>query len=231
MGSLLTFSIGATAIADTLTEAVASYQSAMQSSDRQERINGFRRAELLFRKAIDDSGGTANGDLSANLGTACLSGEQIGPAIVAYRKALHLNPQHDQSRKNLAYARDLLRQVQGQQEQYFAESWFFCFDCKDCAFEVYFPAEQHETSQARLKQLIDVLGHINQLDNMVQAYFESHPDNGPRKGCSPPISYIQITPGTTFVHYFEGEGMHEWTAEFYKDTGGEWRSVNLKATA
>ena len=108
MGSLLTISIGATAIADTLTEAVASYQSAMQSSDRQERINGFRRAELLFRKAIEDSGGAANGDLYANLGTACLSGEQIGPAIVAYRKALQLNPQHDQSRKNLTYARELL---------------------------------------------------------------------------------------------------------------------------
>lgn len=108
MGSLLTFSFSATAIAEALTEAVASYQSAMQSSDRQERINGFRRAQLLFRKAIDDSGGVANCDLYSNLGTAYLSGEQIGPAIVAYRQALRINPRHEQARKNLTYARQLL---------------------------------------------------------------------------------------------------------------------------
>ncbi|MCA9214210.1 MAG: tetratricopeptide repeat protein [Planctomycetales bacterium] len=80
----------------------------MQSSVRADRVNGFRRAELLFQKAIDNANGTANEDLYANLGTACLSGERIGHAIAAYRKALLVNPQHQQSLQNLQHARSLL---------------------------------------------------------------------------------------------------------------------------
>ncbi|MFC1758530.1 hypothetical protein ACFL2H_07145 [Planctomycetota bacterium] len=108
IGLLLACSVSQTATAETLDEAVSAYQSAMQSSVRAERINGFRRAELLFRKVIEESNGTANANLYTNLGTACLSAEHVGPAIVAYRKALKIDPSHAQARKNLKHARQLL---------------------------------------------------------------------------------------------------------------------------
>ena len=108
MGSLLTCCIEHATFAGPIENAVEAYQSAMQSSVRDERINGFGRAELLFRKAIDDANGTANAELYGNLGTTCLSAERIGPAIVAFRKAILIDPTHAHSRKNLAHARQLL---------------------------------------------------------------------------------------------------------------------------
>ena len=107
-GSLLAFCFVPSVLASPIDEAIATYQSAMQCTDRFERISGFNRAELLFRKAIEDSNGTANAELYANLGTVCLSAERIGPAVLAYHKALLIEPTHEKAEKNLAYARKLL---------------------------------------------------------------------------------------------------------------------------
>ena len=86
--------------------AVNRYAAAMDCEDRDQRLQMFSRAEQLFRQVIEGDGHYApvqNADLYTNMGNAALQAERIGPAIVAYRKALALEPQHDQARQNLTY--------------------------------------------------------------------------------------------------------------------------------
>ena len=52
--------------------------------------------------------GGANADLYANAGTAALQAERLGPAVLAFRRALALDPDHTTSQRNLAHARTLL---------------------------------------------------------------------------------------------------------------------------
>ena len=91
-----------------LAEAVNEYQSAMATSDRGERIRRFERAELLFAQLIDGEGSILNADLYTNQGNAALQAERLGPAILAYRRALCVDPDHDRARQNLEHARTLL---------------------------------------------------------------------------------------------------------------------------
>ena len=91
--------------------AVDQYAVAMESTDRAGRLCAFERAEQMFRQIVEgdeDHAGIQNADLYANLGNAALQAERIGPAVVAYRRALEMVPQHAQARQNLAYARSLL---------------------------------------------------------------------------------------------------------------------------
>lgn len=92
-------------------KAVRVYAEAMECRERGERLRRFSRAEQMFRQIIDGnepSAGIRNADLFVNLGNAALQAEHLGNAIVAYRKALRLAPQHAQARQNLAHARSLL---------------------------------------------------------------------------------------------------------------------------
>jgi hypothetical protein len=52
-----------------------------------------------------------NADLYVNLGNAALNAQRPGPAIIAYRRALELNPTHTQARQNLGFARMLVPEI------------------------------------------------------------------------------------------------------------------------
>jgi tetratricopeptide (TPR) repeat protein len=99
-----------------LQEAVREYQAALESSDRDERLQQFRRAEMLFARIVagshgdngEGTGAVQNPDLYVNLGNAALGAERLGPAIAAYRRALELDPDHARARQNLRHARSLL---------------------------------------------------------------------------------------------------------------------------
>lgn len=94
-----------------LQAAIDAYGEAMETPDRRIRVQRFARAEQLFRQVVDgdsESPPLRNADLLVNLGNAALQAERLGPAIVAYRQALSLNPHHVQARQNLAFARSLV---------------------------------------------------------------------------------------------------------------------------
>ena len=103
--------VGAAAESTQLERAIDAYTTALETTDRNLRLEEFARAEQLFRQVIDGDGQLApvrNAELYVNLGNAALQAERLGPAIAAYRRALALAPQNAQARQNLVYARSLL---------------------------------------------------------------------------------------------------------------------------
>ncbi len=90
----------------TLQAALDAYSSAQSSTDRNARLAGFARAEQLFTQAA--SVVPANAELFTNTGTAALRAERIGPAVLAFRKALLVDPDHERAQKNLLHTRQLL---------------------------------------------------------------------------------------------------------------------------
>ncbi len=84
-------------------EAIGAYTEALDAREQDLRRAGFRRAELLFSKLIGQ--GLENADLYTNLGNAALQAEHVGAAVLAYRRALRLDPDHPRARQNLAHAR------------------------------------------------------------------------------------------------------------------------------
>ena len=112
--------------ADELDDALQAYQSAMATSAREERLAGFRRAETLFRQAIEHSGSQASSKLYLNLGNAALEAEHLGAAVVAYRKALAIDPANQQARSNLAFTRSLIPEnVRWYEQDLLADTIFF----------------------------------------------------------------------------------------------------------
>jgi len=106
---LLAFAAPASAASDSdamLEEAIASYGRALESADRDARLAGSRRAQRMFGALIE--GGAENAALQTNLGNAALQAEDLGHAILAYRRALLLDPSHSRARQNLIHARSLL---------------------------------------------------------------------------------------------------------------------------
>ena len=91
---------------DTVREAVAAYAAAMDSEDRSVRLEAFRHSTRLFARAIE--GGANNAAIYTNLGNAALQGEQMGMAVLAYRRALLIDPDHPRALQNLEHARSLL---------------------------------------------------------------------------------------------------------------------------
>jgi tetratricopeptide (TPR) repeat protein len=89
----------------TLEQALAAYREAQATSAQAERPAAFARAERLFSAAAT---GGASADLWTNVGTAALQAEHLGSAILAYRRALALDPDHRHAQQNLAHARTLL---------------------------------------------------------------------------------------------------------------------------
>jgi len=89
----------------TLREAAAGYAEALDTEDRDRRLEKFRRVERLFTSAIE--AGDANADLDANLGNAALQAEHLGTAVLAYRRALLLDPDHSRASQNLEHVRGL----------------------------------------------------------------------------------------------------------------------------
>jgi tetratricopeptide (TPR) repeat protein len=91
---------------DQLDEAIASYRLALDTSERDSRLEGFRNAERLFSRIA--AGGASNPELYTNLGNAALQAEHLGVAVLAYRRALAIDPDHPRAVQNLEYVRTLL---------------------------------------------------------------------------------------------------------------------------
>lgn len=96
-----------------LDEAVGEYRAALDCTDREQRLAKFQRAELLFSGLIQGKPGGGvrpihNADLYVNLGNAAMGAERLGAAILAYRRALALDPDHHRALQNLRHARTLL---------------------------------------------------------------------------------------------------------------------------
>ncbi len=89
-----------------LEEAIASYRAALDTSERDSRLEGFRNAERLFARIA--AGGASNPELYTNLGNAALQAEHLGTAVLAYRRALAIDPDHPRAVQNLEYVRTLL---------------------------------------------------------------------------------------------------------------------------
>lgn len=95
-------------VADTmLDEAVTTYDLAMETTDSEERLERFRHAGRLFAQVIETHG-LHNAALYVNRANAALQGNELGKAVLGYRRALHLEPAHKQARKNLEHARHML---------------------------------------------------------------------------------------------------------------------------
>lgn len=86
-----------------LERAIADYEAAQAETDREARIAGFQRAERGFASAIE--GGSASAALYTNLGHAALQAGRPGDAVLAYRRALRLDPRASTARQNLAHVR------------------------------------------------------------------------------------------------------------------------------
>ncbi len=89
-----------------LEEAIASYRAALDTSERDSRLERFRNAERLFSRVA--AGGASNPELYTNLGNAALQAEHLGTAVLAYRRALAIDPDHPRAVQNLEYVRTLL---------------------------------------------------------------------------------------------------------------------------
>jgi tetratricopeptide (TPR) repeat protein len=89
-----------------LRQAVTLYTQAMDTQEREVRLEAFRRAQRMFARVVGS--GVENPELYVNLGNAALQAERLGDAVLAYRRALELEPAHARARRNLVHARGLL---------------------------------------------------------------------------------------------------------------------------
>lgn len=90
-----------------LEDAIQEYTTGLDTSDHELRVERFRRALRLFAQTIEERK-VENADLYANLGNAALQCEQLGQAVLAYRRALATEPGHTRARQNLNFARERL---------------------------------------------------------------------------------------------------------------------------
>jgi len=107
-----------------LVDAIAAYDRAQAAEDRDTRNREFERAAASFERAARRTGGSA--DLWTNVGNAALQAQSLGRAILAYRRALLLDPDNGRARQNLGHARTLLPAfVPKPDETGVLESFFF----------------------------------------------------------------------------------------------------------
>ncbi len=92
--------------AERLEQALSQYAQALEEPNRDERLAIFAQAEYGFDAVIES--GTENASLYTNLGNAALQAEHIGQAVLAYHRALRLDPDATAARQNLIHVRTLL---------------------------------------------------------------------------------------------------------------------------
>lgn len=90
--------------APMLEQAIDAYRRGMDAKQHDVRLAEFRRAYQLFRQAAG-ADGSVSADLYVNMGNAALLSAQRGEAILAYRRALAIDPGHARARQNLEHAR------------------------------------------------------------------------------------------------------------------------------
>ncbi len=93
-----------------LSEAHAVYEQACKlvDSDSLQSKEDFQAAAAKYQLLVD--AGIQNAGLYVNLGNANLRSGQVGCAIVAYRRALKIDPLNQQAGLNLSFAESLLEQ-------------------------------------------------------------------------------------------------------------------------
>lgn len=89
-----------------LERAIDAYTRALDTAERDPRLARFRQAEQLFASVAE--GGVRNAQLYTNLGNAALQAERMGAAVLAYRRALALDPDLPRALQNLEHVRSLL---------------------------------------------------------------------------------------------------------------------------
>lgn len=104
--------------AELVEEGVEAYQTAIDATNRNERVQLFSRAEMIFARVASERvssndqsipfSADVNPDLFLNWGNAALGAEHLGAAILAYRRALEMDPQNGPAKDNLLHARSLL---------------------------------------------------------------------------------------------------------------------------
>jgi tetratricopeptide (TPR) repeat protein len=108
---------------DSISEGIAAYERAQAAVERDTRNREFRRAAALFQQAAT---ATASADLWTNVGNADLQAQSLGGAILAYKRALALDPDHLRARQNLDHARSMLPAwVPKPEESGVLQSFFF----------------------------------------------------------------------------------------------------------
>jgi len=98
--------VSAVTLDETLGQAIGAYIQAQKATGRGEHLAGFHQAQRLFEHAATQ--GARSADLYTNIGNAALQAERLGHAILAYRRALVLDPDQARARQNLRHARTLL---------------------------------------------------------------------------------------------------------------------------
>ncbi len=89
-----------------LAEASEAYSTALAEPDRAARLAGFARAQRAFASLVED--GVETAPLYVDLGNAALQAQDRGTAVLAYHRALRLDPDDRTARQNLEYVRGRL---------------------------------------------------------------------------------------------------------------------------
>ena len=82
------------------------YRSAIEESDRLRRVRLFANAERTFRPLAAENADSP--ELQVDWGNAALGAQDVGRAVLAYRRALHAAPDNDRARANLVWLRNRL---------------------------------------------------------------------------------------------------------------------------
>ncbi|MEZ7979944.1 MAG: tetratricopeptide repeat protein [Myxococcota bacterium] len=89
-----------------LENAISDYTEALSERDRDARLAGFARAERGFASVTED--GLDSVSLWTNLGNAAFQAGHAGHAVLAYHRALRLDPDAPTARQNLGTVRSSL---------------------------------------------------------------------------------------------------------------------------
>lgn len=89
-----------------LVAALDAYAQAQSESERDARLAGFARARQGFSSLIDE--GIETAPLYVNLGNAALQAQDSGGAVLAYHRALRIDPSNNTAKQNLIHVRSRL---------------------------------------------------------------------------------------------------------------------------
>lgn len=93
-----------------IQQANAAYQMAFEIKEVGERVAAFRKAELAFASILDQPADAEravefDAELYVSWGNAAALSGQRGAAVLAFRRALQINPFHSRAQKNLEHVR------------------------------------------------------------------------------------------------------------------------------
>jgi tetratricopeptide (TPR) repeat protein len=87
-------------------EALTAYSTAQAEPVRDRRTAAFAQAEQIFAALALELPDSAA--VQVNLGNAALQAQHLGVAVLSYKRALRVDPNHPQAERNLQHARELL---------------------------------------------------------------------------------------------------------------------------